>query len=90
MTLQILNSTVKTTPRATSAEFTKTEDFTQGMKLEYDGMLGHVNFIGQEYITLTLCNPNKTDRTRDVNLLVHPWNWNKLKIVPVLELVEHP
>ena len=53
------------------------------MKLEYDGMLGHVNFIGQEYITLTLCNPNKTDRTRDVNLLVHPWNWNKLKVVPV-------
>ena len=83
MTPQTLNSTAKITPKQMSAEFTRIEDFTKGLKLEYDGMHGHVNFIGPEYITLTLCNPNKTDRTRDVNLLVYPWNWNKLKIVPV-------
>ena len=83
MTPQTLNSGVKISPKQTNVVFTKTEDFSKGLKLEYDGVFGHVNFIGPEYITLTLCQTNKTDRTRDVNLLVHPWNWKKLKTVPV-------
>ena len=83
MTPQTLNSGVKISPKQTNVVFTKTEDFSKGLKLEYDGVFGHVNFIGSEYITLTLCQTNKTDRTRDVNLLVHPWNWKKLKTVPV-------
>ena len=70
-------------PKQTNVVFTKIEQFVPGMKLEYDNMHGHVNFIGPEYITLTLCQTNKTDRTRDVNLLVYPWDWKKLKTVPV-------
>ncbi len=83
MTPQTLNSGVKTSPKQTNVVFTKIEQFVPGMKLEYDNMHGHVNFIGPEYITLTLCQTNKTDRTRDVNLLVYPWDWKKLKTVPV-------
>ena len=63
--------------------FTKIEQFEPGMKLEYNGMNGRVNFIDPQYITLTIGQTNKNDRTRDINLLVHHWNWKKLKTVPV-------
>jgi len=67
----------------------KIEEFQRGMKLEYEdatcSFLGHVNFIGPEYITLTLCPQKDKPESplRAVNLLIYPWDWKKLKTVPV-------
>lgn len=61
-------------------------DFVRGMHLQYEDVTGYVNFIGTEYITLTLHKINQKQPLRDVNLLIYPHQWNKIKPVPVHEV----
>tara|TARA_B100001063_G_C16275022_1_gene316377 strand:+ start:285 stop:491 length:207 start_codon:yes stop_codon:yes gene_type:complete len=67
----------------------KIEDFQKGLKLEYEDttctFLGYVNFIDPEYITLTLCTTKNNTETplRETNLVIYPYDWKKLKTVPV-------
>lgn len=52
--------------------------FEQGMIVEYDGMIGKVNFIGSTYITITV--REFEHRSHDVNVIVPPSKYDKVKI----------
>lgn len=79
MTQQTLNSTAKITQRATSAVFTKIEQFHKGQELIYhcpeQTICGVVNFIDDVqgmYITLTVGK---------ANLVIFPEWWDRLEEV---------
>ena len=59
----------------------KIDEFVQGHRLQYGKFVGEVNFIGPEYITLTVSRGRT--RATDCNLLVYHWYWDQLIPVPV-------
>ena len=77
MTPQTLNSGVKTSPKQTSVEFTKIEQFHKGQELLYHcpdtthyGVVNFIDDVHGSYITLTV---------GESNLVIYPTWWDRLE-----------
>jgi len=66
------------------------KDFIQGQQVTYNQFQGRVNFIGDQYITLTIREWDKSPQeqvnskcnTRQVNLCVYREHWSEIHLVP--------
>ena len=57
------------------------QKFTKGEKITYQDDTGHVNFIGEEYITLSLNrreDSNSLHGYKETNLLINNCYWDKI------------
>ena len=58
-----------------------TQKFTKGEKITYQDDTGHVNFIGEEYITMSLNrreDSNSLHGYKETNLLINNKYWDEI------------
>ena len=58
-----------------------TQKFTKGEKITYQNDTGHVNFIGDNYITMSLNrrkDSNSLHGYKETNLLIYRTYWNDI------------